>query len=232
MKKTIFITLGKRADLFCAASKNQNQRVELRSGHVLIQDRRMFWPWSRLPGESMSPGHWDYPGEGRTQMRPSRRLQRVRLRLEGVWSRGCWAGAHLDCDCQEEGPTQPALNVLPLCSPFILNVSQMCSFLSKHVGFFFKLLETGLPVISLTGWCPCRLLPKQDSLPQLRCLSATSPPTASLPLLRPPWGSRLSVAASGDPRQARKEEAGPGLRPSGEVSARSRGCLLTDFLGN
>lgn len=84
----------------------------------------------------MSPCHWDYPGEGRTQLRPSRRPQRVRLRLEGIWSRGCRAGAHLARDCQEEGPTQPALSTLPLRSPFILNVSQTCSFLSEYVRVF------------------------------------------------------------------------------------------------
>lgn len=86
----------------------------------------------------MSPCHWDYPGEGRTQLRPSRRPQRVRLHLEGIWSRGCRAGAHLARDCQEEGPTQPALSTLPLRSPFILNVSQTCSFLSEYVRVFFN----------------------------------------------------------------------------------------------
>ena len=111
-------------------------------------------------------------------MHPSRRLQRVRLGLEGVWSCGYRAGAHLDCDCREEGPTQPALSALPLCSPFILNASQMCSFLSKHIGLF----------LTLGDWPASHLT---DGL-----MSTPPPPQAGLSATAEPLLSELSPAAS------------------------------------
>lgn len=118
-------------------------------------------------------------------MHPSRRLQRVRLGLEGVWSCGYRAGAHLDCDCREEGPTQPALSALPLCSPFILNVSQMCSFPSKYVGLFLTVGDW--PASHLSDGLMSTPPPPQAGLSvTAELLLSKLSPAASLPFLTPP----------------------------------------------